>query len=516
MFPQLALLLLVPQSATLSDGESCAEYIIVERWNNGWKGNLNIPIPKATKSWRIHATFDSEIVAGDFWAGQKQWFTLRSPPEVHVIGNDWSAKQAAGTVFKTGFTVNYPEHGPDVNFATLEITLCWRDEPGCSTCSPLVHVVECNGSLNLIEDGSDGNPKSGQISVVSQECYDHTPNITLTFSQEVDTSKIQVSEELTAYCSDTNCTLTSEVARGINDLIVVNITYPSDNTITGIATANKDLCDVPPEYLELTLPPTRVPVSTEPAVPTPDRGTLEGCGEYEITEVWRNGWKGFVHINIPFPTKQWKLAARFTKPVQSGDFIAGLPEQWYPNQAKKWMVVVGSGTMDWSAKQKEGTVFRLEYNFNHREEPVNKKTHRINELKVRLMRNNGVFDDWCYIVKKECSNPNLQLTPVISRNREGKKDKSVAYGMFIAHIDTCVDDLPPLTIEFSASVKRITVPAGRFKSTGDKHICTITSAVQMKIAAATTIHIKFTVQFWSKDGGIIVGLNQGDKNVCFA
>ena len=52
-------------------------------------------------------------------------------------------------------------------------------------------------------------------------------------------------------------------------------------------------------------------------------GTLEGCGEYKITEVWRNGWKGFVHINIPFETKQWKLAARFTKPVV-GYLLSGI------------------------------------------------------------------------------------------------------------------------------------------------------------------------------------------------
>ena len=43
----------------------------------------------------------------------------------------------------------------------------------------------------------------------------------------------------------------------------------------------------------------------------------------------------------------------------------------------------------------------------------------------------------------------------------------------------------------------------------------ITSAVQMKIAAGTTLYIKFRVLFWSSEGGKIVGLNQGDKNTCF-
>ena len=65
--------LLVPMALSLD--VPCAEYIIVERWNNGWKGNLNIPIPKDTKRWKIDASFDNKILAGDFWAGQKFWST---------------------------------------------------------------------------------------------------------------------------------------------------------------------------------------------------------------------------------------------------------------------------------------------------------------------------------------------------------------------------------------------------------------------------------------------------------
>ena len=487
--------LLVPMALSLD--VPCAEYIIVERWNNGWKGNLNIPIPKDTKRWKIDASFDNKILAGDFWAGQKFWSTDKL--SVRVLGNDWSARQKAGNVFKTGFTVNYNEHGPEVNFKTLEITLCWADGSGCETCSPLVEEPEeCKGGFQGQGD-EDGGVKKGQVQIMSTECYSSMPDITVIFSGDV--SKIGVSENFWSNCTGNECMVHSGQEVGINEMIVVDLTYPPRTKVIGILFTGQELCDVVPVEIDLSLDPTLEPGTTAgPITTTAEPDPYNGCAQYEIVETWRNGWKGNLHIPIKKDTSRWRLDAEFNQPVVA-DFWAGLPERWSNGRTR--VVVLGH---DWSATQKAGTIFTTGFTANHKE---GAKVF-IKWMKLKMCWAAGGCMT-CDIVKEECSNPLVKLSKL--KYPQFASNPEVLSGVFSTEVQECSNDMPPVEIEFSSRVKRLLVGRGRYQANCTGYTCKIYTVKPIKMVAGTQLRIKFRAVFW-EESGKLVGLNYGDKDMC--
>ncbi|KAL5259966.1 hypothetical protein ACHWQZ_G010174 [Mnemiopsis leidyi] len=494
----MAVLLVAPLllATALSLDVPCAEYLIVERWNNGWKGNLNIPIPKDTISWKIDASFDNKIMAGDFWAGQKFW--SRDKLSVRVLGNDWSAKQTAGQVFKTGFTVNYDEHGPDVNFKTLEITLCWADGTGCETCSPLEEEPkECSGGFQGGESGEEG-AKTGKVQIMSKECYSTMPDITLVFSKYVE--RIEVGKNFSAICTGNECLVSREEKVGINELIEVDLKYPALTKVVGILFTGQELCDVVPEEVDLSLDPTLAPATTSAPITTTEPDPFRGCADYEIVETWRNGWKGHLHIPIKKDTSKWRLDAEFNKPVVA-DFWAGLPERWSNGNTK--VIVPG---LDWSATQRAGTIFKTGFTANHKEGD----NVFIKWMKLKLCWKAGGCMT-CDIVKEECSNPRISFDQ--PKNNQLEHDPKVLSGVFAKEVKECSNDMPPTEIEFSSRVKRLIVGRGRYRAACSEYKCTITTIKPMKMVAGTQLKIKFKAIFWNKPGKL-VGLTYGEENVC--
>lgn len=468
----------------------CAEYLIVERWNNGWKGHLNIPIPKDTQSWKVEATFDNEILAGDFWAGQKFWSSDHL--SVEVLGNDWSARQTAGGVFKTGFTVNYPEHGPVVNFKTLEITLCWADGSGCETCSPLEEAPEdCEGGYSFSSD--DGETRTGQLRIMSTRCYDVIPAISVGLSEEVGQVGVSGGNH-TAECLGNECTVHSQGGAGINQLIEIHLTLPSGVRVTSIMFRGAQYCDVRPVEVDLSLAPTLAPDPTTGA-PSTTEAPGPGCADYRVVERWNNGWKGHLHTPIPQDTLRWRLEVQFNKPVVA-DFWAGLPEVW--NSEGTNAVVLGR---DWSAVQRAGTVFKTGFTANHKEgDDV-----FITWMKLKMCWAAGGCET-CDIVKQQCSNPDIKLMtsppPALS-------------GVYETTTEKCFNDLEPLTLTFSRAVKRLFVARGRYQASCNGAVCVITSVTPIKMSVGTKLRIGFRAVFYGNEkGGKLVGLDIGDEDKC--
>lgn len=493
----LVISLLVP--AILSLDVPCAEYLIVERWNNGWKGNLNIPIPKDIKRWKIDASFDNKIQAGDFWAGQKFWSNDKL--SVRVVGNDWSAKQKAGDVFKTGFTVNYPEHGPEVNFKTLQITLCWADGSGCQTCSPLEEEPEeCTGGFQRGESDEEGVSR-GQVWIMSTECYSSMPDVTVMFSTDVE--QVEVGENFSASCTGNECIVSSEQEVGINEMIIIDLKYPSNTKVVGVLFIGQELCDVQPEQMrvDLSLDPTQEPGPTSPVITTEEPDLFDGCAMYEIVETWRNGWKGNLSIPIKHDTSKWRIDAEFNKPVVA-DFWAGLPERWSNGRTK--VIVLGQ---DWSATQKAGTFFVTGFTANHKEGA----NVYIKWMTLKKCWATGGCTT-CDIVKEECSSRRAGAVSISKPNNGLALSKSL-HGVFATEVKECSNDMPPVEIEFSSRVKRLIVGRGRYQSSCSKYKCTISSTKPIKMVAGTQLEIKFTAVFWEKPGKL-VGLNYGDQDMC--
>ena len=472
----------------------CAEYLIVERWRNGWKGNINIPIPKDTNKWKIDATFDRKIQAGDFWAGQKFWSKDRL--SVRVLGNDWSARHNGGDVFRTGFTVNYNEHGPEVNFKTLEITLCWADNSGCETCSPLAQEPEeCQGGFQGVEE--NGGRREGRVQIMSTECYSNVPDIVLTFSRDV--GHIGVSSNHSASCTGNECIISGDQKVGINELILVSVTFPSQNKVTGVLFAGRQMCDVIPVEMDLSLDPTLEPGLFTVSARTTESEPLDECARYDIVETWQNGWKGELHIPIRKDTSRWRLDAEFNKPVVA-DFWAGLPERW--SNDRRRVTVLGH---DWSATQTAGTVFRTGFTANHKE----KDQVFIKWMTLKLCWVTGGCVT-CHIVKEQCPNPLLNLSQ--PTNILDIAITTVS-GEFSRVVTECSNDMPPLKIEFSTRVKRMVVGRGRYQAACAAHTCTISTVKPLKMIAGTRLRIKFRADFWGKAGNV-VGLHYGEEDVC--